>query len=417
VSSRGAAGRATLAAAVVTLAAAPEIRALEAASTPAATAPSPTVRELDSPAAAESLAPSLAVASDGRAFLSWLEPRERGHALRFAARAADGSWSEPRTIAEGERFFANWADVPRLAASGDGPMLVAHWLEKRAGGTTYDYDVLVARSHDAGRSWDAPQRLYADATPGEHGFVSAVPLEGGRVGTLFLDGREAGRAGGAMTLRFAAVPREGPPEPDQRIDERVCDCCQTALARTARGLVAAFRDRSPDEVRDISVARFQDGRWSPPATPHADGWKINGCPVNGPALAARGDRVALAWFTLGGGAARVKLALSSDGGGSFAAPAVVDDGRPIGRVDVAFATGAEAPAVVSWIERTDAGAALRLRRVAGAGEKEASFELGRVNADRSSGFPRILAVPDGLLVVWRDAGAPARLRTALVAWP
>jgi hypothetical protein len=50
------------------------------------------------------------------------------------------------------------------------------------------------------------------------------------------------------------------------------------------------------EVRDIAVARYESGRWSEPVYPGAEGWRIEGCPVNGPALAADRDRVALAWF-------------------------------------------------------------------------------------------------------------------------
>jgi hypothetical protein len=44
---------------------------------------------------------------------------------------------------------------------------------------------------------------------------------------------------------------------------------------------------------------------------HSDNWKIDACPVNGPAIAATGRRVAVAWFTAANDTARVKLAFSS----------------------------------------------------------------------------------------------------------
>ena len=377
--------------------------------------PTSAVRELATPAAPGSLAPGLVAAPDGRLLLSWVEPLAGGrHALRFARRAKAGAWSEPLTIAEGASWFVNWADFPHMSALADGT-LFAHWLAKRPGGTTYDYDVRVSRSRDAGRSWDASFTPYRDATAGEHGFVAFAPLDAARMGILFLDGREAKDKDGAMTLRFTAVSRDAAPEPDSRVDERVCDCCQTAVARTSRGLVAAYRDRSASEVRDVAVVRFEDGRWSAPVFPGAEGWQIHACPVNGPALAAAGDRVALAWFTMAGETPLVKLAFSDDAGASWGPPRVVDDGRPIGRVDVVLKDEG-GTAVVSWLEQTNAGASVRLRRV-DAGGASASHTLAGSSTARSSGFPR-MAVSDGELVVaWRDASEPAQLKSAIVELP
>lgn len=57
--------------------------------------------------------------------------------------------------------------------------------------------------------------------------------------------------------------------------------------------------------------------WSEPAVIHEDAWQIHGCPVNGPAIAADGRRVAVAWFTAAEARAHVKAALSTDGGATF----------------------------------------------------------------------------------------------------
>jgi hypothetical protein len=351
---------------------------------------------------------------DRQVLLSWVEPERRPPRPSLRRAREGGLWSAAHGR-RGASWFVNWADFPHLSALADGT-LFAHWLEKRSGGTTYDYDVRVSRSRDLGRSWDAPFTPYRDDSAGEHGFVSFAPLDATRMGVLFLDGREAKQKNGAMTLRFAAVTRDAAPEPDTRLDERVCDCCQTALVRTTRGLVAAYRDRSPGEVRDVAVVRFADGRWSEPVSPGAEGWQIHACPVNGPALAAAGDRVALAWFTMASETPRVKIALSDDAGASWGPPRVVDDGHPIGRVDLAFEARGGA-AVVSWLEQTDAGASIRLRRFDAGGAESASVSLAGTSTSRSSGFPRI-AVADGeLLVAWRDASEPARLKTALVELP
>jgi len=85
------------------------------------------------------------------------------------------------------------------------------------------------------------------------------------------------------------------------------------------------------------------------------------CPVNGPAVAASGQIVAVAWYTgaVEGGA--VRIARSRDGGSTFGAPLRVDDGTPVGRVDLALVD--DTTALVSWLERTGAGADVRARLV------------------------------------------------------
>lgn len=161
----------------------------------------------------------------------------------------------------------------------------------------------------------------------------------------------------------------------------------------------------------MSVVRFAGGAWSEPQTLARDGWELNGCPVNGPAIAASGPRVAVAWFTAAGGTSRVKLAFSPDSGASFGAPVVVDDGRPLGRVDVAV-VGEQA--VVSWLEETEGGAALRVRSVGPEGERGPTLTVAESSAARSSGFPRMVASQGELVLAWRDGNEPSTIRTAVV---
>src|SRR5688500_17846805 len=268
------------------------------------------------PAPAGSFAPQLARASDGSILLSWLETTpEKAHRLR-AARYSGGRWQPAFTIAEGVEFFANWADVPSVSEHGG--MLFAHWLEKSGKGT-YAYHVKVRASRDNGKTWGAAYVPHSDRSATEHGFASFFTAPGGKPGLAWLDGRETGGAGhdspghhGAMTLR-AAMSGDGGTTGETLLDDRVCDCCPTAAISTPGAAIVAYRDRSADEVRDISVVRFANGAWSKPVT-MKDNWQIGGCPVNGPALASRGSFVALAWFTGADNKPAVKAAHSKDEG-------------------------------------------------------------------------------------------------------
>ncbi len=201
------------------------------------------------------------------------------------------------------------------------------------------------------------------------------------------------------------------------IDPRTCDCCQTAAVSTPRGLVVAYRDRTGDEIRDISIARLENGRWSAPVALHADGWKITGCPVNGPALDARGDRVAAAWFTSAQDTDRVLVAFSDDGGNHFGAPLRVDLGAPLGRVDTRCL--ADGSALVLWLESMGEGPGARicLRRVGGESGLDSAVTVATTGSARSSGFPRMTLTKDRVVVAWTDPGKPSRVRTAVARLP
>ncbi|HWS89855.1 MAG TPA: sialidase family protein [Pyrinomonadaceae bacterium] len=376
------------------------------------------VREADSPAGADSREPELSPTADGRAILSWVEKKgEKGHALRFALRDA-GGWSEARTVAEGDNWFVNWADFPSVIALADGS-LAAHWLVKSGAGT-YAYDVNVARSGDGGKTWGRAFVPHTDGTQTEHGFVSLLPLADGRLGAVWVDGRalkdlkegheEDGPLPASMQLRYAAIDGQGRLSDEAVLDERICECCQTAAAMTAEGPVVAYRDRSEQEVRDIHFVRRQPGGWSAPRPAHADNWQVKACPVNGPQLAADGRRVALAWFTGEGDAPRVQVAFSSDAGATFGRPARVDDGEAMGRVDVLLL--ADGSALVCWMSGGAAGGANKVRRVAPDGTLGPVAVIARTDASRSSGFPRMARLGDTVLFAWTQFGKPSQVRTA-----
>jgi hypothetical protein len=376
----------------------------------------PQVRELPSPAGSGSGQPNLAVAADGRVYLSWIERLGDSHSsLRFSVKDADG-WSSPRVIAEGSNWFINWADFPSLLALPDGS-LAAHWLV-RSGSGSYAYDVNIARSFDGGITWGEPIVPHRDGTATEHGFVSMFAAPNGGLAAVWLDGREtkpeAGaheRGGDKMTLRYATMARDGALADEAVLDARVCDCCQTSAAMTADGPVVVYRDRSKGELRDISIARLRNGKWSEPRTVFRDGWEISGCPVNGPSIAASGRRLAVAWFTAAHDVLRVKLAFSDDAGASFGEPVVVDDGKPLGRVETILLD--DGSALVCWLEGTPEGGEIRLRRVRQDGTPEPAMTVAPSGTARSNGFPQLAREGGQLVFAW----TADRVKTATIALP
>jgi len=329
--------------------------------------------------------PNVAADGAGGFVISYVD----GDAFRFLT-IRDGKVSAPRLIAKGN-LLVNRADFPSIAVAGK--TMIAHWLTKNGHGSL----VHVARSTDGGATWTKAQTPHPNLVS-EFGFVSLTP-DGS---ALWLDGRtlKGGHEGaGDMELHFAAFPFTK----DIALDRRVCDCCQTAMVMTANGPIVAYRDRSPEEVRDIAVVRRTASGWTAPKLVHADGWKIPGCPVNGPQLDASGNRVAIVWFTAANQQPRVYSAFSNDAGATFSAPSRVDVQKTAGRADVGLLS--DGSAAVTWVEQRGDKTVLFARRIRSNGVMGAPIELGE-----ASGFPRIAVSKENVGVVW-TAGERVHFKT------
>ena len=374
-----------------------------------------------SPAPQDSAQPHLARSPSGALVLSWQQKSDDGATLNFAT-WQDQRWSAATKIASGADWFVNWADFASVVPVTDS-LWAAHWLVKRPGGT-YAYDIAMALSGDGGVTWDAPFNPHDDGTPTEHGFVSLFAA-GEDVGALWLDGRNmqadgnhgltAGDESHGMTLRSASFGADGAQTSKHLVDALVCDCCQTDVAVTSTGAIAVYRNRTEDEIRDIYVTRHGDDGWTAPRPVADDGWHIAGCPVNGPAIAASGDVVVVAWFTAANGNARVRYARSDDGAVQFASPLDIDTGSVIGRVDIELLE--DGLGVVSWLRKSADGTEGELCAtvVTPDGAVGETQVIARMPTARASGFPQMMAVGDQLVFAWTEiSDGDPRVVTAVV---
>lgn len=359
------------------------------------------VTEFSSPAADSCAEPYLVTDKNGTVYLSWVEKIGKEAALKFSY-LTNNQWSEPVTIARGNNWFVNWADYPVIATDGNKNFL-AHYLEK-SDTAKFTYDIKLLASADNGKTWGHSALLHDDGKKAEHGFVSVVPYNDGFF-ACWLDGRktamEADRSHheghhGEMTVRAAVLDKNGKKTNEWELDGRVCDCCQTTAAITSNGPVVIYRDRSDDEVRDMNIVRFVNGNWTAPQTIHPDNWKINACPVNGPRADAISNHLAIAWFSMANQKGEVKIVFSKDGGATFDNPIRIDEGNPIGRVDVLMIDSTTA--IVSWME----GASVKAVKVHADGKKEPSFMVASSSDKRSSGFPQMTRSGNRIWFAWTD---------------
>jgi hypothetical protein len=382
----------------------------------------PSVGRVQTPAAQDSSQPQMTV-SDRGVILSWIERQGQRATLKMAERTSTG-WSEPRVAASGDDWFVNWADVPSVLRLANGT-LAAHWLQKSGPGT-YAYDVRLSYSKDDGKTWSPSFKPHSDGTNTEHGFASLFQMPGEGLGLVWLDGRamksdssqgaHGGSAAGAMSVRFGSFDNAWKQTREVPVDLRVCECCPTTAVVTADGPMVAFRNRTEQEVRDIHISRFEDGKWTEPRAVFEDGWRIAACPVNGPMLSARRRDVAIAWFTVSKDQGQSFVAFSSDAGRTFGAAARLDDSGSLGRVDVELMP--DGSAVASWIEFAGQRAQFRVRRIDRSGARSPAVTVSGITESRASGYPRIAARGDEVLFAWTEqvAGRPQVL-TAVARAP
>ena len=344
--------------------------------------------------------------------LSWQQKDAKGCTRLYTATLdSRGNLGAAKPVASGCNWFVNWIDFPSVSIADNGDWLT-YWLQKSKA-DPYAYDIHVTRSINAGQRWSTSVIPHTDATPTEHGFVSMTPLsagDGDRVLMIWLDGRNtlADSAGaehahghdaeGPMSLRSAEIDRAGKLHHAQEIDARVCSCCSTDLSTAGTGAIALFRDRSAVEIRDIAQARYQNGHWQASKLVNKDGWKIAGCPTNGPALAVIGKRAAAIWPTMIADQLQVRAKYLD----SEVAPVVLETGDGVlGRPDAAaFGAGV----MVSWLGQNASGvSSLKLRLLDAHLKKLSEVNVAELSGGRNIGVPKLAVFQDQAILVWTEA--------------
>ena len=347
------------------------------------------------PAVAGSIQPNWAVAADGSALLSWVEPDERRRSiLRYAVRKGS-AWSETRTIATGRPFWRHPAEVPGMVSLSDGTLL-AHWVEK--GKESTDEETIYVSSSADGIKWTTPVIAHHDHSPVQHGLVS-IAASGPKEASLFwlqaLKGED-----GPVSLMRTVVGADGKEIKEEELDKDTCSCCPTSVVNTAKGLLVAYRDHTPKDIRDISVLRLESGKWSTSKILYADKWEVNACPVNAASAAAKDNRVAIAWYTEADDKPRVQVVFSSDAGTTFTKPVKVNTGDTLGYASTAL--NSDGGAFVSWIEEGAKSASSMVRLVSAAGVPGPALKIAE-GPRTSLGYPKIVRAGSDTWVAWGDA--------------
>jgi hypothetical protein len=135
--------------------------------------------------------------------------------------------------------------------------------------------------------------------------------------------------------------------------------------------------------------------------------------VNGPQVAAAGQRVAVAWFTAASDRPRVRLAVSTDGAQTFGPAVDVDGAGSFGQVGLVLED--EGTALVTWWRKAASGGLeLALRAVGADASLGKVLVLAQSRERQPVDVPQLIPAGSGLLIAWTSLDEAGAVHTLLI---
>jgi hypothetical protein len=332
---------------------------------------------------------------------------------------------------------------PRVAIFSRGsaatPEIAVLWTARSEPAT----EVKLARSRDGGRTFGTAATLQSPSSAGDRGWPALTLDDQGGAHAIWLDHRglaatrgrgadhashQAGAAhdGVAMaqqsSLFYAAA--KASPSGERELTKGVCYCCKTALAAGPRGqLYAAWRHVYPGNLRDIAFTVSHDRglSFAPPVRVSEDGWAINGCPDDGPAIGVDGrGTVHLVWRTVIDGA-NPESALfyaSTRDGRTFTARLRIPTLGRLNPTHPQLVIDGAGRIIVAWDEVVDGQRVAAARQLMVKPDQQADFTpVITISSDGPAMYPAIAATYRGLLAVWSTIGEASVIRARTISLP
>jgi hypothetical protein len=372
--------------------------------------------------------------------VAWGATDDAGLTDVFVAVSRDGgrTFSAAVRVSDERHASLGAEQPPRLSLvprAGRDPEVVVVWTAKSSDGSR----LLISRSQDGGASFTAATALPGSEAAGNRGWESTAVDRDGRVVAVWLDHREMASSGSSMhheghdhasaaaprtdgavraqssKLYFAALDGTSSSRP---VTGGVCYCCKTAVTTGPDGAIyAAWRHVYPGNLRDIAFTMSRDGgrTFTAPARVSTDGWILDGCPENGPALAVGTDGVVHAlWPTLVAAATsdgEPALALfhaASRNGGTFSPrERIATEGTP----RHPQLTSTSAGLVAAWDEQTASGSRrVVLARFTRVGSDSAHVSREIVSGSARPQTPAIAGTSDAVVIAWAEGTEQSVIR-------
>lgn len=276
-------------------------------------------------------APAIAVAPNGDVLVAYAsQTGKEERTLRLARFRNDQAVGEPTEICKTQiHYSVSQQDgkevrrpirlLPQLAVGGGKVFL--GWVEPDADNTAVFY--YVAQSNDDGQTFGAPLRVH-ESDGARPAFTGIGADADGNLAASWLDNRAG------IKQPFVALKRAGETKfaPEQQMysapgETGVCPCCPTAVLIAHGQVFCAFRNDF-EGYRDIWMTKIplaEEGDYMAVGRVVKEPtWKFDGCPHDGPSLAADSQNLYVTYMDASSGVPRCYWTMKPLGGGNFTPP-------------------------------------------------------------------------------------------------
>ena len=345
---------------------------------------------------------AVAIAADGTPVVTWASQEGNDNVL-YAARVGRGALvrvNPPGTSVD------SLHQSPGIAAGPDGTLFIT-WSSRKPvpKGGLFASDLQLSSSHDSGVTWSGPVRVNDDQ-PTSHSFEGLAVAPDGAVLVAWIETRDDKAA-----TMLARVTERGTrvAEPIRLDTGETCVCCRVDVAVGPGDVVSVlWRKVLADNVRDMVLAVSRDGgrSFAAPALVHADGWKITACPHRGGSIAADAKgRLYAVWYTEATeGRPDVLFATSTDAR-RFSPPRRLHTATGSIPDQARLAVDAAGRAVVVWEDSTAVRRRILMRTTRDGG-RTLSPPLSLSPAIKAFA-PAVAVAQVGFIIVWHEEQFPS----------
>jgi len=284
--------------------------------------------------------------------------------------------------------------------------------------------IKMARSGNGGRAFEEPIELQSTNAAGDRGWPAMILDDKGNPHAIWLDHRgmadmkhdhTAPRDPVASAQKSSLYYANGTGS-ERELTKGVCYCCKTSLIAGREGtLFAAWRQVYPGSLRDIAFASSRDGgkTFSAPVPISRDGWAIDACPDDGPAMVVdstgdAGQTVHIVWPTVVDATSndpRGVLFYTStrDGGRTFAARTPIPTLGSAKASHPQIARDASGRLFLAWDESIKGKRVAAVREIK-PGDKVAFGPIVTITGEATGQYPVLAATSDNLIAAWTTPG-------------
>ncbi|MCZ6508038.1 MAG: hypothetical protein O7A04_08355 [Acidobacteria bacterium] len=229
--------------------------------------------------------PRLILDRAGNLLFVWREKADEGSNIFVALRGRDGQFTDPVRANDAADTVASYPhdEMRPAVATGPGGRLAVAWSDSRG-------QVRAAESTNGGATFSPAFRLEQVEEASYRGFPELVYDDDGVLHAVWIDSRFAeGFAEEPADLFYARVVDGEVTEWNLTAEQEptICGCCRPSLEMAQSGALRAVFRNGADGYRDIfTVTGNLDSGFSQPRRIGQPLWKLNGCPMSGPATLA-----------------------------------------------------------------------------------------------------------------------------------